>query len=75
VAMLIASVPLGLVAYGVWYGLDSALGRSLLAQVIAVGCAIAAGTAAYVGAVLALRVPEAHQIVGLVRSRMRPRPS
>jgi putative peptidoglycan lipid II flippase len=74
-AILIASVPLGMVAYGVWYGLDQALGRSLIAQAISVGCAIAAGTAAYVGAVLALRVPEAHQIAGLIRSRVRPRPS
>jgi putative peptidoglycan lipid II flippase len=74
-AILIASVPLGLVAYGVWYGLDQALGRSLIAQAISVGCAIAAGTAVYIGAVLALRVPEAHQIARIVRSRIRPRPS
>jgi putative peptidoglycan lipid II flippase len=67
---VIASVPLGIVAYGVWYGLDQALGRSLIAQVISVGGAIAAGTAVYIGAVLALRVPEAHQIARIVRSRM-----
>jgi putative peptidoglycan lipid II flippase len=73
--ILIASVPLGIVAYGVWYGLDQALGRSLIAQVISVGSAIAAGTAVYIGAVLALRVPEAHQIARIVRSRIRPRPS
>jgi putative peptidoglycan lipid II flippase len=69
-AIVIASVPLGIVAYGVWYGLDQALGRSLIAQVISVGGAIAAGTAVYIGAVLALRVPEAHQIARIVRSRM-----
>jgi hypothetical protein len=38
--------------------------------VISVGGAIAAGTAVYIGAVLALRVPEAHQIARVVRSRM-----
>ena len=40
-----------LVAYGVWYGLDAALGRSLSAQIVAVGRAIAAGGAVYVAAV------------------------
>jgi putative peptidoglycan lipid II flippase len=73
--IMIASVPLGIVSYGVWYALDQALGRALIAQVISVGCAIAAGTAVYIGAVLALRVPEAHQIARIVRSRMRPPPS
>jgi putative peptidoglycan lipid II flippase len=74
-AILLASVPLGLVSYAVWYGLDQVLGRSLLAQVISVSGALAVGIAAYIGAVLALRVPEAHQIAALVRSRTRPRPS
>jgi putative peptidoglycan lipid II flippase len=74
-AIVIASVPLGLVSYGVWYALDQALGRSLAAQIVSVGCALAAGTVAYSAAVLALRVPEAAQIVALVRSRRRRRSS
>jgi putative peptidoglycan lipid II flippase len=74
-AIMLASMPLGIVAYGVWYELDQALGRSLLAQVVSVGCALAAGTIAYVVAVLALRVPEAAQIAALIRTRARRRSS
>jgi putative peptidoglycan lipid II flippase len=74
-AILIASVPLGIVSYGVWYGLDQALGRALIAQVISIGCAMAAGTAVYIAAVLALHVPEAQQIARIIRSRIRRRPS
>jgi putative peptidoglycan lipid II flippase len=60
--MLLASVPLAALAYLAWYGLDEALGRSLLAQIASVGAGIVAGLAAYVGAVWALRIPEARQI-------------
>ncbi|HEU0024080.1 MAG TPA: murein biosynthesis integral membrane protein MurJ [Thermoleophilaceae bacterium] len=60
--MLIAAAPLAAVSYGVWDGLDAALGRSLIAQAVAVLGAIAAGFAAYGGVVWALRVPEARQI-------------
>ena len=48
--------------------LDQALGRSLLAQLISVGGALALGSAVYAGVVLALRVPEARQIVRSVRA-------
>ena len=68
--MLLAAAALGGVAYGVWRLLDDLLGRSLLAQVAAVGVALAAGTAVYTAAVLALRIPEARQIVELLRSRL-----
>ena len=73
--MLIASIPLGVVSYGVWFGLDSALGRSLGAQVVSVGCALGLGSLVYVAAVLVLRVPEATQIAAYMRSRSKPRPS
>jgi putative peptidoglycan lipid II flippase len=66
-----ASALLGLAAYGVWWGLDQALGRSLLAQIVSVGAALAAGVAVYVAAVLALRIPEAHQIRTLVAGRLK----
>jgi putative peptidoglycan lipid II flippase len=69
--MCAASALLGLVAYGVWRGLDEALGRSLLAQVVAVGAALAAGIAVYVAAVLALRIPEAQQIRTLIAGRFK----
>jgi putative peptidoglycan lipid II flippase len=55
------------VSYLVWYGLDEALGRSLIAQIISLGVALAAGFVTYFGAVLALRVPEADQIIRLLR--------
>jgi putative peptidoglycan lipid II flippase len=55
------------VSYLVWYGLDEALGRSTIAQIISLGTGLATGFAAYFGAVLALRVPEARQIMRLSR--------
>jgi putative peptidoglycan lipid II flippase len=67
VRVTLASALLAGVAYLVWSGLDEALGRSTLAQLISVGGGLLAGAAAYFGAVLALRVPEAAQIVRLIR--------
>lgn len=66
-----ASALLGAVAFGVWWGLDDLLGRSLPAQIVSVGTALVAGTAVYVAAVLAMGVAEARQIRALVRGRMR----
>ena len=40
---------------------------STIAQIVSLGVALLAGFATYVGAVLALRVPEAGQIIRLVR--------
>jgi putative peptidoglycan lipid II flippase len=68
--ILVASALLGVVSYGVWYALDEALGTSLLGQLVSVLSALALGSAVYAGAVLALRIPEAHQIIGLIRGRM-----
>ncbi|MEZ0293648.1 MAG: murein biosynthesis integral membrane protein MurJ [Solirubrobacteraceae bacterium] len=64
-----ASVVLGLIAYGVWYGLDSVLGRSLIAQLVAVGAALAAGGLAYAAILLRSGQPEARQLVGLFARR------
>jgi putative peptidoglycan lipid II flippase len=69
--MLVASALLGLVAFGVWWGLDQALGRSLPAQIVSVGGAILAGTAVYVVAVTAMGVEEARQIQRLLAGRLR----
>jgi putative peptidoglycan lipid II flippase len=71
--MILAAGVLAGVAYAVWWPLDEALGRSLPAQVAAVGAALTAGSLAYAGAVLALRIPEARQIVDLLASRLRRR--
>jgi putative peptidoglycan lipid II flippase len=70
-----ASALLGLVAYGVWWLLHEALGDRLVAQVIEVGVALAAGAAVYAATVLALRIPEARQIVDLFARRLKRRAS
>jgi putative peptidoglycan lipid II flippase len=69
--MLAASAALALVAGLGWRTLDSALGRALPAQVLAVGGAILAGLATYAIAVWLLRVPEARQLHALVAGRLR----
>jgi putative peptidoglycan lipid II flippase len=69
--ILFASAILGVVTYGSWYLLDQALGRSLPAQIVSVGGSITLGSAAYAAVVLALRVPEARQIVDLFSRRFR----
>jgi putative peptidoglycan lipid II flippase len=65
--VLVAAAALAGVSYLVWYGLDDALGRSTIAQIISLGTALAAGFATYFGAVMGLRVPEARQIIRLAR--------
>jgi putative peptidoglycan lipid II flippase len=67
--MLAAAALLGGVAYGVWYGLDEALGRGLVAQIVSVGAALVAGFGVYAAAVWAMRLPEALQIKRLLISR------
>jgi putative peptidoglycan lipid II flippase len=69
--MIMAAAVLGGVAYGTWYVLDDALGRSLAAQAVSVGTALVLGSAAYAAIVLALRIPEAHQILQLFTRRLR----
>jgi putative peptidoglycan lipid II flippase len=69
VKMLAAGALLGGAAYLVWDLLDAALGRSLAAQIVAVGGGIATGFAVYAGAVWALRVPEARQFRALLPGR------
>jgi putative peptidoglycan lipid II flippase len=68
--ILVASALLGGVSWVVWYGLDALLGRSLSAQVVSVGGAGAAGVLVYMRAVLAMRVPEAHQVSRLIRTQL-----
>jgi putative peptidoglycan lipid II flippase len=69
VRMLVAAAALGAVSHLTWWGLDDVLGRSLIAQILSVGAAIAAGIAAYALFVWALRVPEARQVARLVGRR------
>ncbi len=75
VRILVASALMAGVAWLLWKGLDAALGRSLPAQIVSVGVAIAAGGALYAKSVLAMRIPEARQIEALVLERLRRRPA
>jgi putative peptidoglycan lipid II flippase len=72
--MLAAAALLALVARGVWEALDALLGDTLPAQLVAVGAALAAGTAAYAAAMLRSGLPEPAQISALVAGRLRGRP-
>jgi putative peptidoglycan lipid II flippase len=65
----VASVLLGAVAWVVWRLLDELLGRTLPAQIVSVGGAAAAGLFVYARAVLAMHVPEAHQVTQMVRAQ------
>jgi putative peptidoglycan lipid II flippase len=65
----VSSALLGVVAYGVWSGLDSLLGRSLPAQLISVGMALAAGGLVYAAVLLRSGLPEARQILDLFARR------
>jgi putative peptidoglycan lipid II flippase len=67
--ILVASALLAGVCAGVWYLLDRLLGHSSFgAQLVSVGGAGVAGVFVYARAVLAMRVPEAHQVMRLIRA-------
>ena len=63
----LASAVLAGVSYGVWWAFDDVLGDEFLAQVVAVGVALAAGGAAYLGACWLLRVRELRALLALRR--------
>ena len=67
--VVVASAALAGVAYGIWSALDDALGRGLGGQIASLGTALLAGAAVYALVVVALRVPEAQQILALARRR------
>jgi putative peptidoglycan lipid II flippase len=68
--ILIASALLAGVSWVVWKLLDELLGDSLPAQVVGVGGAGVAGVLVYTRAVLAMRIPEAHQVGNMLRARL-----
>jgi putative peptidoglycan lipid II flippase len=70
VRILVAAGLLAGVSWGVWKLLESLLGTSLAAQIVSVGAAGAAGVFVYVRAVLAMHVPEAHQVRRLIRTQL-----
>ncbi|HXV03354.1 MAG TPA: murein biosynthesis integral membrane protein MurJ [Gaiellaceae bacterium] len=67
----LASLPLALVAYGVWWGLDEVFGRSFFAQVLSVSAALAAGAVVYLFFCRLLGVRELNALLSL-RARARP---
>jgi putative peptidoglycan lipid II flippase len=71
--ILIASAIVTALGYGVWKGLSTALGVSLIAQILAVGLALAAAVGVYARLVLLMRVPEAKQIESMISGRLRGR--
>jgi putative peptidoglycan lipid II flippase len=73
--MIAAAALLGGVAYGTWYGLDELLGRSLVAQLLAVGLALGLGGLAYAAVLLRSGLPEARQILDLFTRRAARTPS
>jgi len=70
VRILAASALLAAVSYGVWRVLEGVLGVSLIAQLVSVGGAAAVGLLVYSRAVLAMRIPEAHQVNRLIRTQL-----
>jgi putative peptidoglycan lipid II flippase len=62
---------LGALSYAAWYGLDQALGRSLVAQAVSLASGILAGLGVYAAAVTMLRVEEASQVARLLGGRLR----
>jgi putative peptidoglycan lipid II flippase len=67
VRIILASVVASGVAVLVWWGVDEALGRSIVGQVISVGLALGAGTLAYLGACRVLGVRELGSVLALRR--------
>ena len=66
----LASAVLAVVSWVVWRLLDSIIGASVPAQIVSVGGAGLAGLYIYSRAVLAMRIPEAHQVSRLIRARL-----
>jgi putative peptidoglycan lipid II flippase len=69
--VVIASALLAAAAFPVWYGIDEALGRALLAQIASLGAALTVAGGVYVLACRALGVRELDTLLGLWRSRPR----
>ena len=65
-----ASAVLGVVAYGVWWVLDDALGRDIVGQLVSVGGGVTAGGIAYLAACRLLGVREIDTLLSL-RARFR----
>jgi putative peptidoglycan lipid II flippase len=54
-------------AFGAWYGIDAAVGRSLGGQILSVGLGVVAGTGSFFAAAALLRVRELRTLLSLRR--------
>ena len=68
--IVVATAIMAAAAWAVWLGLDRALGRSFIAQLVSVGTALLVACAIYGKTVLLMRIPEARQVEDLVRQRL-----
>ena len=68
VKIVVASAVVAVVSYAVWRGLDTELGRSVGAQIVSLGLAIAGGVVAYA---LACRTLNVHELRALLSLRRR----
>jgi putative peptidoglycan lipid II flippase len=68
----LAAAGLAVASFGVWYGLDRALGRSFAGQVVSLGGGLLAGLAVYVFSCRLLGVRELEALLSL-RARLRRR--
>ena len=68
VKIVVASAAVAVVSYAVWRGLDTELGRSVGAQIVSLGLAIAGGVVAYA---LACRTLNVHELRALLSLRRR----
>ena len=73
VRILAASILTAAIARGAYQLIHAITGTSVIAQLVSVGFAVAAGGAFYAKAVLAMRIPEARQIEALILGRLRGR--
>ena len=71
--MLVAAALLGILSWATWSVVDDVLGRTLIAQAISVGTAIAVGLSAYAAAVWGMGLQEARQIQEFLTRRNLPR--
>jgi len=72
--IVVATVYCTAAAFGVWWPLDQILGRSLPAQIVSVGLALAAGGAAYLAAGRILQLSDM-EVLGALTDRLRGRPA
>lgn len=71
VRVMIATAIATAVGYLLWKGVDSILGRGLIAEILSLGIALTAAGALYARLVLLMRIPEARQIEALILGRLK----